>query len=51
MEEVHKAVLKRKRVHDDKIIPVPDEIRECNITPIRDDKIIPVPDEIRDHNN
>ena len=30
MEEVHKAVLKRKRVHDDKIIPVPDEIRDRN---------------------
>ena len=30
MEEVHKAVLKRKRVHDDKIIPVPDEIRDHN---------------------
>ena len=30
MEEVHKAVLKRKRVHDNKIIPVPDEIRDHN---------------------
>ena len=30
MEEAHKAVLKRKRVHDDKIIPVPDEIRDHN---------------------
>ena len=28
MEEVHKAVLKRKRVCDDKIIPVPDKIRD-----------------------
>ena len=34
MEEVHKAVLKRKRVHDDKIIPVHDKIRDHNITPI-----------------
>ena len=31
MEEVHKAVLKRKRVCDDKIIPVPNKIRDCNI--------------------
>ena len=33
MEEAHKAVLKRKRVHDgdDEIIPVPDEIRDRNI--------------------
>ena len=32
MEEAHKAsVLKRKRVHDDKIISVPDKIRDCNI--------------------
>ena len=32
MEEVHKAVLKRKRVHndDDKIVPVPDKIRDRN---------------------
>ena len=30
MEEAHKAVLKRKRVHDDKIVPVPDKIRDCN---------------------
>ena len=30
MEEAHKAVLKRKRVHDDEIIPVPDEIRDYN---------------------
>ena len=30
MEEAHKAVLKRKRVHDDKIVPVPDEIRDHN---------------------
>ena len=30
MEEAHKAVLKGKRVHDDKIIPVPDEIRDRN---------------------
>ena len=30
MEEVHKAVLKRKRVHDDKIVPVPDKIRDHN---------------------
>ena len=34
IEEVHKAVLKRKRVHDDKIVPVPDKIRDRNITPI-----------------
>ena len=36
MEEVHKAVmvLKRKRVLNDKIIPVPDKIRDCNITPV-----------------
>ena len=34
MEEVHKAVLKRKRVHDNKIVPVPDEIRDCNITSV-----------------
>ena len=31
MEEAHKAVLKRKRVHDDKIVPVPDKIRDHNI--------------------
>ena len=30
MEEVHKAVLKRKRVHDDEIVPVPDKIRDHN---------------------
>ena len=30
MEEAHKAVLKRKRVCDDEIIPVPDEIRDRN---------------------
>ena len=30
MEEAHKAVLKRKGVHGDKIIPVPDKIRDCN---------------------
>ena len=30
MEEVHKAVLKRKRVHDDEIVPVPNEIRDHN---------------------
>ena len=33
MEEAHKAVLKRKRVHNDDVI-VPDKIRDCNITPI-----------------
>ena len=36
MEEAHKAVLKRKRVHSDKIIPVPNKIRDCN-------KVSPVP--------
>ena len=30
MEEAHKAVLKRKRVHDDKIVPIPDKIRDHN---------------------
>ena len=30
MEEAHKAVLKRKRVHGDKIVPVPEEIRDHN---------------------
>ena len=30
MEEAHKAVLKRKRVCDDKIVPVPDKIRDHN---------------------
>ena len=36
MEEAHKAVLKRKRVcnDDDKIVPVPDKIRDHNITPV-----------------
>ena len=34
IEEAHKAVLKGKRVHGDKIIPVPDKIRDHNITPI-----------------
>ena len=34
MEEAHKAVLKGKRVHSDKIIPVNDKIRDCNITPV-----------------
>ena len=33
MEEVHKAVLKGKRVHDDKIIPVPDKIRDHQRVP------------------
>ena len=28
MEEVHKAVLKGKRVHDDEIVLVPDEVRD-----------------------
>ena len=32
MEEAHKAVLREKRVHDDKIIPVHDEIRDHNTT-------------------
>ena len=27
---MHKAVLKGKRVHDDEIIPVPNEIRDHN---------------------
>ena len=31
MKEVHKAVLKGKRVHNDEIIPVPDKIRDRNI--------------------
>ena len=30
MEEAHKAVLKWKRVHDDKIVPVPDKIKDHN---------------------
>ena len=30
MEEVHKAVLKGKIVHNDKIIPVHDKIKDCN---------------------
>ena len=34
MEEVYKAVLKRKRVCDDEIVPVPDKIRDRNITPV-----------------
>ena len=34
MEEVHKAVLKRKRVCNDDDVIVPDEIRDCNIAPI-----------------
>ena len=30
MEEAHNTVLKRKRVCDDEIIPVPDKIRDYN---------------------
>ena len=31
MEEVHKAVLKEKRVYDNEIVPVSDEIKDHNI--------------------
>ena len=32
MEEAHKAVLKRKRVHDDKILLAPNKIKNHNTT-------------------
>ena len=34
MEEVHKAVLKGKRVCDDDNVIIPDKIRDHNITPV-----------------
>ena len=34
MEEVHKAVLKRKRVCNDDDVIIPNEIRDHNITPV-----------------